>query len=37
MPGRFERKLFTHLTHDKQPALIDNLLKGGFRRSQNIA
>lgn len=37
LPGRLERKLFTHLTHDKPPALIDNLLKGGFRRSQNIA
>jgi len=37
LPGRFERKLFTHLTHDKPPALVDNLLKGGFRRSQNIA
>ena len=37
LPGKLERKLFTHLTHDKAPALIDNLLKGGFRRSQNIA
>lgn len=37
LPGRLERKLFTHLTNDKQPAMIDNLLKGGFRRSQNIA
>ena len=37
LPGRLERKLFTHLTHDKAPALVDNLLKGGFRRSQNIA
>jgi len=37
LSGRFERKLFTHLTHDKPQALIDNLLKGGFRRSQNIA
>lgn len=37
LPGRYERKLFTHLTLDKPPALIDNLLKGGFRRSQNIA
>ena len=37
LPGRLERKLFTHLTHDKPPALIDKLLKGGFRRSQNIA
>ena len=37
LPGRLERKLFTHLTNDKPLALIDNLLKGGFRRSQNIA
>ena len=37
LPGRYERKLFTHLTHDKPAALVDNLLKGGFRRSQNIA
>jgi leucyl-tRNA---protein transferase len=37
LPGRLERKLFTHLTHDKTPAFVDNLLKGGFRRSQNIA
>ena len=37
LPGRIERKLFTHLTHDKPRVLIDNLLKGGFRRSQNIA
>jgi arginine-tRNA-protein transferase len=37
LPGRLERKLFTHLTHDKPPGLIDNLLKSGFRRSQNIA
>ncbi|MBL8565743.1 MAG: arginyltransferase [Hyphomicrobiaceae bacterium] len=37
LPGRLERKLFTHLTLDKPAALVDNLLKGGFRRSQNIA
>jgi arginine-tRNA-protein transferase len=37
LPGRLERKLFTHLTHDKPSVLIDNLLKSGFRRSQNIA
>ena len=37
LKGRLERKLFTHLTHEKPAALIDNLLKGGFRRSQNIA
>ncbi len=37
LAGRLERKLFTHLTHDKPDALVDNLLKGGFRRSQNVA
>src|SRR5512145_881913 len=37
LPGRLERKLFTHLTHDKPAGLVDNLLRGGFRRSQNIA
>ncbi|MGH1350290.1 MAG: arginyltransferase [Methyloligellaceae bacterium] len=37
LPDRQERKLFTHLSKDKPAPLIDNLLKGGFRRSQNIA
>lgn len=37
LPGRLERKLFTHLSHDKPPELIDRLLTTGFRRSQNIA
>ena len=37
LEGRHERKLFTHLTHDKPRPLIDNLLQSGFRRSQNIA
>jgi arginyl-tRNA--protein-N-Asp/Glu arginylyltransferase len=37
LPGHLERKLFTHLTHEKPTSLIDNLLRGGFRRSQNIA
>jgi arginine-tRNA-protein transferase len=37
LPGRLERKLFTHLTNEKPGSLIDNLLRGGFRRSQNIA
>ncbi|MEC9367403.1 MAG: arginyltransferase [Pseudomonadota bacterium] len=37
LPGKQERKLFTHLTRDRSPGLIDDLLKGGFRRSQNIA
>ncbi|MCH8239300.1 MAG: arginyltransferase [Proteobacteria bacterium] len=37
LPGRQERKLFTHLSHGRSASLIDHLLKGGFRRSQNIA
>ncbi len=37
LPGRLERKLFTHLSPDKPSLLVDNLLRGGFRRSQNIA
>ena len=37
LEDRRERKLFTHLTQDKPVALVDGLLKGGFRRSQNIA
>lgn len=37
LKNRRERKLFTHLTKEKPQILIDNLLRGGFRRSQNIA
>jgi arginine-tRNA-protein transferase len=37
LPGRLERKLFTHLSRDKPRHVIDHLLKNGFRRSQNIA
>jgi arginyl-tRNA--protein-N-Asp/Glu arginylyltransferase len=37
LPGRRERKLFTHLTHDKPRGAVDALLRRGFRRSQNIA
>jgi leucyl-tRNA---protein transferase len=37
LEGRRERKLFTHLTDDKPPGDIDDLLRGGFRRSQSIA
>ena len=37
LSGKHERKLFTHLTHDKPRPLVDSLLRGGFRRSQNIA
>lgn len=37
LPGRQERKIFTHLSPGRPRALIDNLLTGGFRRSQNIA
>lgn len=37
LPGREERKVFTHLVGDGAPALNDVLTQGGFRRSQNIA
>ncbi len=37
LPGREERKVFTHLVGDRAPALNDILTQGGFRRSQNIA
>jgi arginyl-tRNA--protein-N-Asp/Glu arginylyltransferase len=37
LPGRFERKVFTHLVGERAGALNDILTQGGFRRSQNIA
>jgi len=37
LPGRSERKVFTHLVGDRAGALNDILTQGGFRRSQNIA
>ena len=37
LPGRLERKVFTHLSREKPPPVIDHLLRSGFRRSQNIA
>ncbi len=37
LPGRAERKVFTHLVGDRAGALNDILTQGGFRRSQNIA
>ena len=37
LPGKLERKLFTHLTRGRSKTLVDSLLTGGFRRSQNIA
>lgn len=37
LPGRAERKVFTHLVGDRAAALLDLLSQGGFRRSQNIA
>jgi leucyl-tRNA---protein transferase len=37
LPGKFERKVFTHLVGENAPALNDMLSQGGFRRSQNIA
>lgn len=37
LPGKQERKVFTHLVGDRAPQLNDILTQGGFRRSQNIA
>jgi arginine-tRNA-protein transferase len=37
LPGRQERKVFTHLISQDAQALHDTLSQGGFRRSQNIA
>jgi arginine-tRNA-protein transferase len=37
LPGRQERKVFTHLVGEKAPQVNDMLTHGGFRRSQNIA
>lgn len=37
LPGREERKVFTHLVGDRAAVLNDILTQGGFRRSQNIA
>lgn len=37
LPGREERKVFTHLVGDKADGLNDLLTHGGFRRSQSIA
>jgi len=37
LPGRSERKVFTHLVGERATALNDILTQGGFRRSQNIA
>ena len=37
LPGRFERKVFTHLVGNDLRNLSTMLSQGGFRRSQNIA
>jgi arginyl-tRNA--protein-N-Asp/Glu arginylyltransferase len=37
LPGRLERKIFTHLIGAEAKKLNDSLSHGGFRRSQNIA
>lgn len=37
LPGRMERKVFTHLIGSDAAQLHDTLSQGGFRRSQNIA
>ena len=37
LPGKEERKVFTHLVGDRAGELNDLLTHGGFRRSQSIA
>jgi arginyl-tRNA--protein-N-Asp/Glu arginylyltransferase len=37
LPGKEERKVFTHLVGERAPELNDLLTQGGFRRSQSIA
>ncbi|BBF92471.1 arginyltransferase [Blastochloris tepida] len=37
LPGKEERKVFTHLVGERAAALNDMLTHGGFRRSQSIA
>ncbi|MBN8919871.1 MAG: arginyltransferase [Rhizobiales bacterium] len=37
LPGKEERKVFTHLVGSRAPELNDLLTHGGFRRSQSIA
>jgi len=37
LPGRLERKVFTHLSGPHASSLNDILTQGGFRRSQSIA
>ena len=37
LPGREERKVFTHLVGRRAAALNDALTQSGFRRSQTIA
>ncbi len=37
LPGKFERKVFTHLVGQDSRHLNTQLSQGGFRRSQNIA
>ena len=37
LPGREERKVFTHLVGDRAVQMNDILTNGGFRRSQSIA
>ena len=37
LPGKKERKVFTHLVGERAPEINDILTHGGFRRSQSIA
>ena len=37
LPGKTERKVFTHMVGERASAMNSILSHGGFRRSQNIA
>jgi arginine-tRNA-protein transferase len=36
LPGRAERKVFTHLDSMSGPGMVDAMTRAGFRRSQNV-
>ncbi len=36
LPGRAERKVFTHLDSATGPGMVDAMTRAGFRRSQNV-
>lgn len=36
LPGKAERKVFTHLDSFSGPGMVDDMTRAGFRRSQNV-